>query len=140
MLGRLADEVGGAYDPAPALRDRVENGRLGVTTGGGFHDGPADAGADPDGTPGRRVLAVLAREVASLDAAGVAGPATVDRAVCLATGLARGPAHLADDAGIGSLVAALDEAGEATGHLRYGAAGPPASGRRGRRTGRPSRG
>jgi enoyl-CoA hydratase/3-hydroxyacyl-CoA dehydrogenase len=123
VLDRLADEVGDAYDPAPALRDRVEDGRLGVTTGGGFHDGPADAGADPDETRERRLVAVLAREVAALDAAGVAGPATVDRAVCLATGLARGPAHLADDAGTGSLVAALDEADAATGHRRYGAAG-----------------
>jgi enoyl-CoA hydratase/3-hydroxyacyl-CoA dehydrogenase len=122
VLDHLAEDLGPAYDAPPALRDRVEDGRLGAKAGGGFHgEGRGDA-AGADETTGLRLLAVLARETAALDAAGVADPETVDRAVCLATGLARGPARLADETGLDGLVAALDEARETTGEARYGRA------------------
>jgi enoyl-CoA hydratase/3-hydroxyacyl-CoA dehydrogenase len=118
VLDLLADEVGGRYDPAPALRDRVEEGRLGAKTGGGFHDGDPPPAAGNDAW-GRRLVAVLARETAALDAAGTADPATIDHAVGLAAGLPRSPARLADEAGLATLVAALDDAREATDHPRY---------------------
>ncbi|MEF8891231.1 MAG: enoyl-CoA hydratase-related protein [Haloferacaceae archaeon] len=121
VLEHLADDNGETYEPAPALRERAADGPLGPTPGGGFHDGTDEADADADEAQGRRLVAVFARETAALDAAGVADPRTTDRAVGLATGVPRGPARLADDAGVDALVAALDAAREATGHPRYAA-------------------
>jgi enoyl-CoA hydratase/3-hydroxyacyl-CoA dehydrogenase len=118
VLELLADDVGKRYNPAPALRNRVDERRLGVKTGGGFHDGDPPT-ADGTDAWGRRLVAVLARETAALDAVGTADPATVDRTVGLATDLSRPPARLADEAGLDSLVAVLDDAREATDHPRY---------------------
>ena len=127
VLEFLADELGAAYQPCPLLAETVERDELGKKTGEGFYEyGEARAGAEAAAADGRvdeavrrRLLAVMANEVAGLIADDVADRETIDRAVVLGAGFPKGPSELADDAGLDPLCDTLDGLAAATGAERY---------------------
>ncbi len=125
VLQYMHGELGEAYRPCPLLAEKVEAEELGKKSGVGFYNyenGGADVPTDAvDDDVQRRLLAVMANEVAGLIGNDVAGPAAIDRAVTLGGGFPDGPAKLADRAGLGTLVDTLDELADATGAERYGA-------------------
>jgi enoyl-CoA hydratase/3-hydroxyacyl-CoA dehydrogenase len=124
VLEYMHEVLGEAYEPAPLLEAKVENGELGKKTGTGFYEYedsqgaeiPADAGSD--GVE-RRLLAAMANEVGKLVADDVSTPDDIDRAVLLGAGFPEGPARMADDHGLVDLVDLLEERYEATGHPRF---------------------
>jgi enoyl-CoA hydratase/3-hydroxyacyl-CoA dehydrogenase len=126
VLEYVNSELGEAYAPCPLLTEKVENGNLGKKTGKGFYDYenggveiPPDQGRDD---VERRLLAMMANEVAKLVGGDVADPAEIDEAVMLGLGYPDGPAKMADDYGLDALVEDLDAAHEESGHPRYEAA------------------
>ena len=123
VLEYMHETLGDAYEPCPLLAEKVEAEELGKKTGSGFYD-YEDGGADVPTDQVRedvqqRLVALLANEVAALVGGDVADPGDVDRAVQLGGGWPDGPAKLADEAGIASLVETLDELVEETGAARY---------------------
>jgi enoyl-CoA hydratase/3-hydroxyacyl-CoA dehydrogenase len=66
-----------------------------------------------------RLLAVTANEVAGLIQNDVADADAIDEAVMLGAGFPNGPARMADDAGLATLVETLDDLHEETGEERY---------------------
>ncbi|WP_135830192.1 3-hydroxyacyl-CoA dehydrogenase/enoyl-CoA hydratase family protein [Halorussus halobius] len=126
VLDYMHDVLGDAYEPCPLLAEKVEAETLGKKTGEGFYDYddggaevPTDAG---DEAIVRRLQAVMANEVAKLVGGDVADPDAIDEAVMLGAGFPDGPAKMADDAGLDSLVDELDDRHEDTGAARYEAA------------------
>ncbi|KTG08574.1 3-hydroxyacyl-CoA dehydrogenase [Haloprofundus marisrubri] len=123
VLEYMHEVLGDAYEPCPLLAEKVENENLGKKTGKGFYDYdnggvdiPTDAARDD---VKHRLLAVMANEVAALVENDVADADAIDRAVMLGGGFPDGPAKMADDAGLSTLVEALDELREETGAERY---------------------
>ena len=123
VLRYMESVLGAAYEPSPMLVRAVENDKHGRKTGEGFYD-YEDGGVDVPPDEGRddieaRLLAVMANEVGKLQAKDIAPVEEVDRAVRLGGGFPDGPARMADDAGLVSLVETLEAAHEATGGARY---------------------
>ncbi len=124
VLEYMHKTLGEAYRPCPLLVEKVEADELGKKTGEGFYDYedgdgariPSDA---VDADVRRRLLAVMANEVAGLIGNDVADAPAIDRAVTLGAGFPDGPAKLADDEGLAALVDVLDALHEETGEARY---------------------
>ncbi len=123
VLEYMHDRLGDAYEPCPLLAEKVDAGDLGTKSGAGFYDheeGGAEIPTDQVREDIReRLLAVMANEGAALVANGVAEAEAVDRAMQLGAGFPDGPAKMADDAGLDSLVDRLDARKEETGAERY---------------------
>ena len=123
VLRYMEEVLGEAYEPAPMLVDAVEDERLGRKTGEGFYDyenGGVDVPEDAVREDVQaRLLGVMANEVGKLLQKDIAPVEEVDRAVQLGGGFPAGPAELADDAGLDSLVETLEDAHETTGGERY---------------------
>jgi len=123
VLRYMHDVLGAAYEPAPMLVETVEEERLGRKTGEGFYDyGNGGVEIPPDA--GReelrlRLLGVMANEVGKLREKEIAPVEEIDTAVELGGGFPAGPAALADDAGLETLIETLERAHEATGGARY---------------------
>jgi enoyl-CoA hydratase/3-hydroxyacyl-CoA dehydrogenase len=123
VLEYMHEVLGDAYEPCPLLAEKVEAEELGKKTGKGFYD-YEDGGADVPTDQTRedvkhRLLAVTANEVAGLIQNDVADADAIDEAVMLGAGFPNGPARMADDAGLATLVETLDELHEETGEERY---------------------
>jgi enoyl-CoA hydratase/3-hydroxyacyl-CoA dehydrogenase len=124
VLEYMNEELGEAYEPAPFLEELIEEDRLGKKTGQGVYDYengegvdiPTDAGTDE---VANRLTAVMANEVGNLVGNDVADPADIDEAVMLGAGFPDGPAKLADEHGLESLVETLEELTEEDGHPRF---------------------
>ncbi|WP_336135776.1 3-hydroxyacyl-CoA dehydrogenase/enoyl-CoA hydratase family protein [Natronomonas amylolytica] len=124
VLEYMNEELGDAYEPAPFLEELIEEERLGKKTGQGVYDYengegvdiPTDAGTDE---VAERLTAVMANEVGNLVGNDVADPADIDEAVMLGAGFPDGPAKLADEHGLESLVETLEELTEEEGHPRF---------------------
>ncbi len=124
VLEYMHDVLGDAYEPAPFLEELIEEERLGRKTGEGvydYEDGdgpdiPTDAGTEEVAD---RLTAVMANEVGNLVGNDVADPADIDEAVMLGAGFPDGPARIADEAGLESLVETLEGLAEETGHPRF---------------------
>jgi enoyl-CoA hydratase/3-hydroxyacyl-CoA dehydrogenase len=79
-------------------------------------DIPTDAGtAEIE----RRLAAVMANEVGNLVGNDVSNPSDIDEAVMLGAGFPDGPAKMADDIGLETLVETLEELHDETGHPRF---------------------
>jgi len=135
VLEYMHEVLGEAYRPCPLLVEKVEAEELGKKTGSGFYDyenGGAEIPTDAiDADVRKRLLAVMANEVAGLAGNDVADAPAIDRAVMLGAGFPDGPAKLADSEGLAELVDVLDDLHEETGEKRYEATGLPPRGRRG---------
>ncbi|RBI63823.1 3-hydroxyacyl-CoA dehydrogenase [halophilic archaeon] len=123
VLEYMNDVLGDAYEPCPLLAEKVEAGDLGKKTGEGFYD-YEDGGADVPTDAGSedivlRLQAVMANEVAKLVGGDVAPADEVDEAVMLGAGFPEGPAKMADNAGLATLLETLEELSEETGAARY---------------------
>lgn len=126
VLEYMHEVLGDAYRPCPLLAEKVEEGNLGKKTGSGFYDYEDGDGAQiptdaVDGDVRRRLLAVMANEVAGLIGDDVADADAIDRAVKLGAGFPDGPAKLADGEGLDTLVETLDALADETGEERYDA-------------------
>jgi len=124
VLEYMHEVLGEAYRPCPLLVDKAEAGELGKKTGSGFYDYEDGDGAQiptdsVDADVRRRLLAVMANEVAGLIGNDVADAPAIDRAVMLGAGFPDGPAKLADDEGLDELVSVLDDLRDETGEERY---------------------
>ena len=126
VLEYMHEVLGDAYRPCPLLVEKVESETLGKKTGSGFYDyenGGAQVPSDAvDSDVRKRLLAVMANEVAGLIGNDVADAAAIDRAVMLGAGFPDGPAKLADSDGLDGLVDVLDTLHEETNEARYEAA------------------
>jgi len=123
VLEYMHDVLGEAYEPAPMLVETVEQDQLGRKTGEGFYDYekgsveiPPDEGREDLEA---RLLGVMANEVGKLLGKEIAPVEEVDTAVELGGGFPQGPAGMADDAGLDSLVETLEETHEVTDGARY---------------------
>ncbi len=124
VLEYMHEVLGEAYAPCPLLERTVEEERFGKKTGEGFYDYEDGEGADvpPDQTREdvkRRLLAVMANEVGNLVGNDVAPAKDIDEAVMLGGGYPTGPAKMADDYGLESLVETLDDLREEKEAVRY---------------------
>ncbi|SFG35552.1 3-hydroxyacyl-CoA dehydrogenase /Enoyl-CoA hydratase [Halopelagius inordinatus] len=124
VLDYMHEVLGDAYEPSPLLEAKVEAEELGKKTGSGFYDYEDGDGAQIPSDQvreelQRRLMAVMANEVAGLVENDVADAEAIDRAVMLGAGFPDGPAKMADGAGLESLVETLDELREETGADRY---------------------
>ena len=123
VLEYLHEVLGDAYEPCPLLVEKVEAEELGKKSGQGFYD-YEDGGADIPTDAGseaivQRLQAVMANEVAKLIGNDVASPSDIDEAVMLGAGFPDGPAKMADEAGLSTLLGVLDDLHEQTGAARY---------------------
>jgi len=128
VLEYMHEELGDAYEPCPLLEEKVEADDLGRKTGKGFYDYEDGEGVRIPTDEIRdevkeRVFAIMANEVAGLVENNVADPGAIDRAMQLGAGYPDGPAKLADEHGLDSLVEKLDALREETGEERYEAVG-----------------
>jgi len=126
VLEYMHKVLGDAYRPCPLLAEKVEAGDLGKKTGAGFYDYEGGDGAQiptdaVDADIRRRLLAVMANEVAGLIGGDVADADAIDQAVMLGAGFPDGPAKLADGEGLDALVDTLDALADETGEERYAA-------------------
>ncbi|WP_435093243.1 3-hydroxyacyl-CoA dehydrogenase NAD-binding domain-containing protein [Halorubrum sp. N11] len=123
VLDYMHEVLGDAYRPCPLLVEKVDAEELGKKTGSGFYDyenGGAQIPSDAiDADVRKRLLAVMANEVAGLVGNDVADAPAIDRAVMLGAGFPDGPAKLADAEGLTELVDVLDDLHEETGEERY---------------------
>jgi enoyl-CoA hydratase/3-hydroxyacyl-CoA dehydrogenase len=124
VLEYMHEVLGDAYEPAPFLEELVEEERYGKKSGEGVYDYEDGDGADVPTDAGSeaiadRLVAVMANEVGNLVGGDVADPADIDEAVMLGAGFPDGPAKIADDRGLETLVETLEELGEATDHPRF---------------------
>jgi enoyl-CoA hydratase/3-hydroxyacyl-CoA dehydrogenase len=120
----MQEVLGEAYAPCPLTEEKVEAGHLGKKTGKGVYDYEDGEGAQiPTDEVSEeieiRLTAMMANEVAALVGDDVADAGDVDQAMQLGAGFPDGPAKMADEAGIDTLVETLDERCEATGEERY---------------------
>ena len=128
VLEYMNEVLGEAYEPAPFLAETIEAEHFGKKTGKGFYDYeggegvdiPTDAGSEAIAT---RLVAVMANEVGNLVANDVSRPGPIDEAVTLGAGFPDGPAKMADDAGLETLVETLEELHEETDHPRFEVSG-----------------
>ena len=123
VLNYMEEKLGKAYTPCPLLVETVEAEKLGKKTGKGFYDYdnggaeyPTDAIVDE---VRERLTAVLANEVGKLIQKDVAPPSDIDRAVQLGAGFPKGPAKLADEAGLDNAIETLEGLQDETGAVRY---------------------
>ena len=123
VLEYMHETLGEAYRPCPLLEAKVDEENLGKKTGSGFYDYenggveiPSDASSD---AIERRLLAVMANEVAGLIEADVADAKSIDTAVMLGAGFPDGPAKLADATGLDVLLDTLDSLHEESGSARH---------------------
>ncbi|KAB1198853.1 MULTISPECIES: 3-hydroxyacyl-CoA dehydrogenase/enoyl-CoA hydratase family protein [Haloferax] len=124
VLEYMHEVLGDAYKPCPLLSEKVEEGNLGQKTGKGFYDYEDGEGAQVPHDEGKesvknRLLGVMANEVAGLIGNDVAHADAIDRAVKLGGRFPDGPAKMADNTGIPTLLGALDKLHEETGEERY---------------------
>ena len=125
VLEYMHDVLGDAYEPAPLLREKVENEELGQKTDKGFYDYTEEGeGVDipsdeVDDELTKILTAAMANEIAKLVGEDVAGPSEIDEAVKLGAAFPDGPAKLADEAGLGELLEVLQNRHEETGKARY---------------------
>ncbi len=124
VLDYMHEVLGEAYRPCPLLVEKVDADEIGKKTGSGFYDYEDGEGAQIpsdaiDADVKKRLLAVMANEVAGLIGNDVADAPAIDRAVKLGAGFPDGPAKLADNEGLADLVDVLDDLHEATGEARY---------------------
>lgn len=124
VLEYMHEVLGDAYRPCPLLGEKVEAENLGKKTGKGFYDYEDGDGAQIpsdaiDADVRRRLLAVMANETAGLIGNDVADADDIDEAVKLGAGFPDGPAKLADEEGLDTLVETLDALAEETGEARY---------------------
>ena len=124
VLEYMHEVLGDAYEPAPFLEEVVEEERFGKKTGKGFYDYEDGDGADVPTDAGsdeieHRLVAVMANEVGNLVGGDVSNPADIDEAVMLGAGFPDGPAKMADDIGLETLVDTLETLDEETGHPRF---------------------
>ncbi|WP_245903017.1 3-hydroxyacyl-CoA dehydrogenase/enoyl-CoA hydratase family protein [Salinigranum rubrum] len=123
VLEYMHDQLGDAYEPCPLLAEKVAAGDLGTKSGAGFYDYESRGAEIPTDEVREevreRLLAVMANEVAGLVSNDVADAEAVDRALQLGAGFPDGPAKMADDVGLDTLVACLDERHAKTGAARY---------------------
>ncbi|WP_424015676.1 3-hydroxyacyl-CoA dehydrogenase NAD-binding domain-containing protein [Halorubrum xinjiangense] len=124
VLEYMHEVLGDAYRPCPLLGEKVEAEDLGKKTGKGFYDYEDGDGAQIpsdaiDADVRRRLLAVMANETAGLIGNDVADADDIDEAVKLGAGFPDGPAKLADEEGLDTLVETLDALAEETGEARY---------------------
>ncbi|WP_255359105.1 3-hydroxyacyl-CoA dehydrogenase [Haladaptatus sp. R4] len=123
VLEYMHEVLGDAYEPCPLLAEKVEEGNLGKKTGTGFYD-YEDGGVDIPTDAGNedvilRLQAVMANEVGKLVGNDVAPAGEIDEAVMLGAGFPEGPARMADDAGLSTLLETLESLHEETGSERY---------------------
>jgi enoyl-CoA hydratase/3-hydroxyacyl-CoA dehydrogenase len=123
VLDYMHQVLGDAYEPAPFLEQKVDDEELGKKSGKGFYD-YENGGVDIAMDAGRedvedRLLAIMANETGKLVQRDIAPVEDIDEAVKLGGGFPEGPAKMADEAGLDSLVETLKDAHEATGHTRY---------------------
>ena len=123
VLEYMHEVLGEQYAPCPLLEETVEDDRLGKKSGEGFYD-YENGGVDIPTDAGRedvehRLLAVMANEVGKLVENDVAPVSDIDEAVMLGGGFPDGPAKLADETGLETLVDALETAHEETDAARY---------------------
>ena len=123
VLDYMHEVLGDAYEPCPLLVRKVEEEKLGKKSGEGFYDYedggvdiPTDAGSEEIV---RRLQAVMANEVAKLVGNDVADPEAIDEATMLGAGFPDGPAKMADEAGLDTLLSTLEDLHEETGAARY---------------------
>ena len=123
VLEYMHEVLGEAYEPAPLLKEVIEDERFGKKTGEGFYDYedggadiPTDAGTEEIET---RLTAVMANEVGNLVGNDVSDPAAIDEAVMLGAGFPDGPAKMADNAGLETLVETLESLEAETDHARF---------------------
>jgi enoyl-CoA hydratase/3-hydroxyacyl-CoA dehydrogenase len=123
VLEYMNEVLGEAYEPAPLLEKTVEAERFGKKTGEGFYDHenggvdiPTDAGSEDIE---QRLIAVMANEVGNLVGNDVADPPAIDEAVTLGAGFPEGPARMADDADLESLIETLESLHEDSEHPRF---------------------
>ncbi|TYL37656.1 3-hydroxyacyl-CoA dehydrogenase [Natronococcus pandeyae] len=124
VLDYMHDVLGDAYEPCPLLEEKVENEELGKKTGKGFYDYEDGEGAEiptdeQSDLVKERLTATMANEVAKLIGGDVAPPESIDEATKLGAGFPDGPVKLADEFGLETVLEALEEAHEKTGHERY---------------------
>jgi len=123
VLEYMHETLGEAYDPCPLLEAKVEDEKLGKKTGEGFYDyedGGADIPRDQASEEVKhRLLAVMANETGKLVENDVAPVADIDEAVMLGGGFPDGPAKMADNAGLETLVETLAEVYDQTDEERY---------------------
>jgi enoyl-CoA hydratase/3-hydroxyacyl-CoA dehydrogenase len=125
VLDYMHDVLGDAYEPAPLLEEVVEEERYGQKTGEGFYEYgedsegaqiPTDAGSEDIK---HRLIAVMANEVGNLVGNDVAPVEDIDEAVKLGAGYPNGPAKIADQTGLETLVDTLDDLHEESDAPRY---------------------
>jgi enoyl-CoA hydratase/3-hydroxyacyl-CoA dehydrogenase len=125
VLDYMHDVLGDAYQPAPLLEEVVEEERYGQKTGEGFYEYgedsegaqiPTDAGSEEIK---HRLIAVMANEVGNLVGNDVAPVEDIDEAVKLGAGYPNGPAKIADQTGLETLVDTLDDLHEGSDAPRY---------------------
>jgi enoyl-CoA hydratase/3-hydroxyacyl-CoA dehydrogenase len=125
VLEYVHEVLGDAYEPAPLMREKVENEELGQKTDKGFYDyteegeGVYIPSDEIDDELTELLTAVMANEVAKLVGEDVADPAEIDEAVKLGAAFPDGPAKIADDHGLESLLNTLQERYDETGEARY---------------------
>jgi enoyl-CoA hydratase/3-hydroxyacyl-CoA dehydrogenase len=124
VLEYMHEVLGEAYAPAPLLEEVVEEERFGKKTGEGFYDYENGEGAQVPTDEVRedikhRLLAIMANEVGNLVGQDVAPPRDIDQAVMLGAGYPDGPAKMADNAGLDTLVETLEDLHEEKGAERY---------------------
>ncbi|MDZ7689514.1 MAG: 3-hydroxyacyl-CoA dehydrogenase NAD-binding domain-containing protein [Halobacteriales archaeon] len=124
VLEYMHEVLGDAYEPAPFLEEKIENEEYGKKTGKGFYDYEDGEGAD---IPSDQIdeeletvlTAVMANEVAKLIGNDVAEAGDIDEAVQLGAAFPKGPAKMADEAGLDTLFETLEERHDKTGSARY---------------------
>ncbi|WP_254862485.1 3-hydroxyacyl-CoA dehydrogenase/enoyl-CoA hydratase family protein [Halovivax gelatinilyticus] len=124
VLEYMHETLGDAYEPAPALVEKVENEEYGQKTGSGFYD--YEDGDGPDIDPGAgselvesRLYAAMANEVARLLGEEIATADAIDEGLKLGGGWPDGPVAQLDEFGVEAARSALEEAFEESGHERY---------------------
>lgn len=123
ILHYMHDQLGDAYEPAPVLLEKTTNEEYGRKSNRGFYDYtaegvqiPADEASD---TIEEHLLALMANETAKLIETDVAPPDTIDTGLELGAGFPSGPATLADEHELSSLVDHLDDWYSETNNERY---------------------
>ena len=124
VLKYMHDVLGDAYKPCPLLVRKVDNDELGKKTGTGFYEYEDGPGAEYPPDAGRedvanRLYAVMANEAGKLIEKDVAPAEDIDKAVKLGGGFPKGPAKMADEVGLETLIETLENLHEETGSARY---------------------